>query len=338
LDDIRPLRKMAANNGKVFTKKITAFETPVAYQATYRSAPGYDYSNFGLWNADNRPRGAEISFYVVPTKDTTAKKDTSSRMRSDSVFVRIYNDKNEVIRNLRWKADTGLNRQYWGMEERGYRQPGSGRPGGGGGGGGGGGFGGAEPAGLQVFPGTYKVVLSLGRESDSTFVTIKDDPRLNKTDDVKLAQRKLLDKLRKTSDKLVTGMDRLGEAEDVLTKITTEIRGLQGMDSLRKATTAMQDSIKLIREYVSGKNYDGQAGPKPPQVTVLARMQIAQQYITSKSVAPGPQEDALVKTAEDLINEAVKRINKFFDTTWSNYRKQVEGTKINLFKDYKPIE
>ena len=94
--------------------------------------------------------------------------------------VRIYNEKNEVIRNLRWKADTGLNRQWWGMEERGFRQPGSG---GGRGGGrfGGGGGGGAEPAGLQVFPGTYKVVLNYGRNfADSTLVTVSEDPRIKK--------------------------------------------------------------------------------------------------------------------------------------------------------------
>ena len=28
----------------------------------------------------------------------------------------------------RWKADTGINRGWWGMEERGYRSPGSPRP------------------------------------------------------------------------------------------------------------------------------------------------------------------------------------------------------------------
>ena len=340
VDDIRPLRKIAAGNGKLFTKKLTAFETPVAYQANYRSAPGYDYSTMGLWNAENRPRGAEISYYIIPAKDTVQSKDTSSRARGDSVTVRIYNDKNEVIRNLRWKADTGFNRQWWGMEERGYRQPGAQRGGGGGGGGrfGGGGGGGAEPGGLQAFPGTYKLVLTLGKESDSTFVTIKDDPRLNKTDEVKIAQRKMLDRLRKTSDKLVTGMDRLSESEEVLTKITTEIRGLQGMDSLRKATTVMQDSIKGLRDYVSGRTSDRQGLSRPPQITVISQMQTAQQYITSKSVAPGAQEEQLVKNAEDAINAAVKRINNFYATKWADYRKLVESTKINLFRDYKPIE
>jgi hypothetical protein len=228
LDDIRPLRKMAANSGKQFTKRITVFEAPTAYQASYNAAPGYEWSTYGLWDAENRRRGAEISYFIGP------RKDTSSR-RMDSLQVRIYNDKNEVIRNLRWRADTGFNRQWWGMEERGFRQPGQGGGGRGGGRFAAAGGGGAEPGGLQVFPGTYKVVLTYGRESDSTFVTIKDDPRLNKTDDVKIAQRKMLERLRKSSDKLLTGMDRLTESEEVLTKITTELRGLEGkeMDSLR---------------------------------------------------------------------------------------------------------
>jgi photosystem II stability/assembly factor-like uncharacterized protein len=332
LDDIRPLRKMAAANGKQFTKRLTAFETPVAYQASYSSAPGYEWSTYGLWDAENRRRGAEVSYFIVPMKDTSSRK-------MDSLQVKIYNDKNEVIRNLRWKADTGLNRQWWGMEERGFRQPGAG--GGRGGRGGGGGFGGgAEPGGLQVFPGTYKVVLTYGKESDSTFVTIKDDPRLNKTDDVKTAQRKMLDRLRKSSDKLVTGMDRLGESEDVLSKIRTELVGVQGkeMDSLRKATTAMQDSIRIIREFISGRTSDRQGLARPPQVTVLGTMQSAQQYIQAKSVAPGTQEEQLVKNAETMITEALKRINNFYATRWADYRKQVESTKVNLFRDYQPIQ
>jgi hypothetical protein len=339
IDDIRPLRKIAANNGKLFSKRLTVFDTPPAYQANYHSAPGYDWSTLGLWSADNRQRGAGVSYYVIPAKDTTTSRDTT-RMRGDSVSVRIYNDKNEIIRNLRWKADTGFNRQWWGMEERGYRQPGAGRPGGGGGGGrfGGGGGGGAEPAGLQVLPGAYKVVLNLGREGDSTFVIIKDDPRIPKSDEAKMAQRKLLERLRKTSDKLLAGMDRLSESEEVLTKITTQIRGLQGMDTLRRATTAIQDSIRVIREYVSGRTSDRQGLARPPQITVLSQMQTAQQYITSKSVAPGPQEEQLVKNAEDVINAAVLRINKFYATSWAGYRNRVENTRINLFKDYKPIE
>ncbi|HWJ92925.1 MAG TPA: hypothetical protein VNR87_17550, partial [Flavisolibacter sp.] len=286
VDDIRPLRKLAASNGRNLTKKLTVFDAPVAFQSSYRAAPGYEWSTYGLWDAENRRRGAEVSYFIVPIKDTSSKK-------MDSLQVRIYNEKNEVMRNLKWKADSGLNRQWWGMEERGFRQPGSAR------GGGGGRFAAAggvpEPGGLQVFPGTYKVVLTYGRESDSTFVVVKDDPRLNKTDEVKTAQRKMLDRLRKSSDKLVTAMDRLGESEEVLGKVTAELLGLQGkeVDSLRKVTTAMRDSIKLIREFISGRTSDRQGLSRPPQITVLSTMQTAQQYITANSVAPGQQEEQL---------------------------------------------
>ena len=70
LDDIRPLRKMAANNGKVFNKHLTVFETPTAYQASYNAATGYEWSTNGLWDAENRRRGAEVSYFIsLPTND-----------------------------------------------------------------------------------------------------------------------------------------------------------------------------------------------------------------------------------------------------------------------------
>ncbi len=329
VDDIRPLRKFAANNGKVFTKAITVFQAPEAYQANYRPAPGYDWSTYGLYGADNRGRGASISYYV----NQPAKAATASAGKADSVTVQIFNEKNEVIRNLKWKAAPGLNRNSWGMEERGFRQPGGrGRFGGGGSG---------EPGGMQVFPGTYKVVMQYANDKDSTLVTIKDDPRLNKTETVKLAQKTMLERLRKSSDRLLTGMDRLTESEELLNKITAQLRGLRGkeIDSLRRSTTAMQDSLKNIREYINGRNSDKQGLSRPlGQVTVMGSMQTAQQYIISKSVAPGVQEETLVKNAEAHIDAAVKRINAFYTGKWTNYRRQVENTKVNLFKDYDEIK
>lgn len=135
-------------------------------------------------------------------------------------------------------------------------------------------------------------------------------------------------------------MDRLSESEEVLNKLAADLRGLSGkeMDSLRKVTTATQDSIKAIREFISGKTSERQGLSRPALATVLSSMQTAQQYITAKSVAPGPQEEELVKNAESLIAAAVKRINNFYATQWANYRGQVEKTKINLFKEYQPIE
>ena len=62
-------------------------------------------------------------------------------------------------------------------------------------------------------------------------------------------------RLRKVHDKLVEGMDRLTDAEEILQKTEAHIKGMEGtqIDSLRKSTKKMQDEIKSIREFISGK-------------------------------------------------------------------------------------
>jgi hypothetical protein len=100
----------------------------------------------------------------------------------------------------------------------------------------------------------------------------------------------------------------------------------------------MQDSIKVIREFISGKTSERQGLNRERGETVMSVMQIANQSIGAKAVAPGAQEEKLIQNAEWMIGLAVQRINAFIENKWKAYRQQAEGTKINLFKDYKPIE
>ena len=336
-DDIRPLRKVAAGKGIAITTTITAFPTPEAYQAQFRSATGYEWSIDGLYEAENRKRGAEVSFFVnKPAPPDSAKKadsaqKTDNAKKADSASVRIYNDKNELIRSLRWNVDSGFNRQYWGMEEKGDRQPGSPKPK----------PDAQEPRGLQVLPGTYKFVINYAGAADSTFVTLKDDPRLGNRNEIRIAQRALYDRLKKSADKLTIGMDRLIESDTICTKILTQLNGIEGKDadSLRKMTTRMQDEIKSIREFITGKKSEKQGLAESPfEVTVMSQLREAQQAIESKMVAPGAQEQTLVSNAEKAIAGALQKINAFIDGKWAAYRSLVEGTKVNLFKDYTPIQ
>lgn len=217
------------------------------------------------------------------------------------------------------------------MEERGFRQPGSPKPL----------PGSPEPGGLQVLPGRYKLVVMYSGSSDSTFINVYDDPRIGNRNDIKLAQRKMYDRLRKSSEKLTTGMDQLTESEELLTKMQSQLKGVEGKDadSLRKTTNKMQDEIKAMRELISGKTSDKQGISRSPfETTVMTALQTAQQSIGSKMVVPGPQVEVLVINAENAIKKMVDKINSFYSDKWSDYRRQVEGTKLNFFKDYKAIE
>ena len=108
-------------------------------------------------------------------------------------------------------------------------------------------------------------------------------------------------------------------------------------DSLRRVTRAVQDSIKAIREFISGKPQDRQGTGSVPQTTVMTRLQQANQGISSKPIKPGQQEEAMVGWAETAITQAIQRINGFFEGKWKDYRRQVENTPVKLFKDYNPL-
>ncbi|MFM8806880.1 MAG: hypothetical protein ACKOD1_05905, partial [Sphingomonadales bacterium] len=371
LDDIRPLRKLAANvrNASTSTAPLMLFDSPGGVQAQYRPATGYEWSTWGLYEGQNRNRGAAISFLVRPATavvttatgatTTTAKETatsktapagganpattqrserTTGKSNTDSVSVKIFNEAGTQIRSFRWAVDSGFNRRYWGMEEKGYRQPGGG---GGEGGEGGGRFGmgrgGAEPGGLPTLPGQYKVVLTYGTQSDSTMVMVSDDPRVGNKNDIKAAQKKALEQIQKSADKLSTAMERLSEAEEVCGKINAQLKGAdkKATDSLSKLTKNMQDQIKKIREKISGPTEEKQGLSRNPfLVTVVSQLRGAQQAITAKSAVPGAAEAQLIANAETAVNAIVKEINDFFTGSWAAYRNYVESNRPPLFKDY----
>lgn len=324
LDDIRPLRKLAASKG-MLNKAFVAFDSRNVVQAQFKNAPGYEWSTWGIWDADNRPANAPISYFIK------ASSDTSAKAKKDSVIVKIYNDKNEVIRNLRWAADSGFNRAYWGMEEKGYRTPGAG--GGRRMGGGGGGRGGAEPGGQQALPGTYKVVLAYKGISDSTMITLLDDPRLGNRNNIKIAQAALRAELKKSGDQLIEAMDLLTEADDASKKVETYTKEMKGatVDSLKKSTKKLQDEIKVLREFISGTTQTKQGYGQVPQITVMNQYQQASSAISSKAIEPGAQEKMLVERAAGLINEAVKKVTTFKEGSWKKYMEQVAATKMDPF-------
>ena len=338
LDDIRPLRKIAANKGQPFTKKITAFDAPLAYQAKQKNASGIEYSTWGSYEGENRKTGAALSFFINKTA-----ADTGKNKLADTATVQIFDANNVQVRTLRTKADSGFNRFYWGMEGKGIRSAGGGGRGGGGGGGGRGG--GArsenEPGGLPVDPGTYKVVLSLGRDlTDSLWVTVNDDPHAPISKEIRDAVRKASARIDKSALKIVDLTNRLTEADDIVKKIETNLRDMdqKQADTLRKAGKAMQDSIKAIREQLSGKPQEKQGTGTVPQTTVNSVMGEARSYVLGKQVVPGAQEERLMVDAEIMVAAILQRANTFFDDKWKQYRTLAESSPVKMFKDYKPIE
>ena len=326
MDDIRPLRKAAVNNGNVFSKKLTLFEAPISYQARYKPATGYEWSTWGMYEGQNRNRGAAYSFFVKAKERT----DTTNKTKTDSATVKIFNQNNELIRTMKIKADTGFNRAYWGFEMKGVRQPGSPKPK----------ANSPEPGGLPVYPGTYKLVINLGKDSDSTMITINPDPNVPNNKEIYDAKMVMIKRIEKSTARLTAITDRFTDAEETIAKVEAELKNVEGKDadSLRKAGKAMTDSMKNIRNFILGKPQEKQGYGSPFQVTVNGSIGDARNEVLAKTKIPDMQEIHLTEEAEGLVNEAVQKTNAFFNGPWVQYQKQAESTPRNLFKEYKELE
>jgi hypothetical protein len=338
LDDIRSLRKAAQTKGLI-EKSLVVFTAPVGIQASYKNTPGYQWSTWGVWDAENKKEGLPISFYIKDfpksnKKDSVAttddKKEETKKGNNDSVSVKIYNEENSLIRTLKWKADSGFNRKIWNMDEKGFRKIGSAKPK----------ENAPEPSGSKVFAGNYKVVIALGNQQDSTIVTVKDDPRFEDRTAIKKAQLAMQTRLRKSADKLNDALDKLSDAEEMITKINAQIKGEKSaaIDSINKQTKLIEKEIKTIREFIKGKEQEKQGYGQMPQNTVLTTYNDAQQYIRNKNIAPSEQEMQLVALAEVKVEQAIKKINFFITNTWVNYQKLVESNPTKMFKEIKVVE
>ena len=317
LDDIRPLRAFAKTASNIKSKPICLFEPPMSYQAEYRTATGYEWSTWGLYEGQNRKRGAMISFMFQEVEGVT---------QGDSVLIDIYNTNKVRVRSIYYNAEKGLNRYFWNFDTKGSRQPGSSKP---------------DPdatelgGGFPVAPGIYKIVVRQGALADSVLLTVKADPRIPFDLTVYEAKRKLSERLQTSVDRLTAAMDRLAEAEETITRIENSIEGNtdKQTDSLRISCSEMNKKIKELKESISGRSSEKQGITRFSDRTTMTVIWQARSEIMGKVSMPTVLSERLVTEAENAIKESISTIDAFFNDSWKKFRKQAEETPLKLFKD-----
>ncbi|MFC2099204.1 WD40/YVTN/BNR-like repeat-containing protein, partial [Bacteroidota bacterium] len=352
LDDIRPLREIAATNGKVLHQKFKVFDPPDAYMINSFQQPlGNHFPGDATYQGENKPYGGAIlSYYlredkkedkkeapvVKPKKskeDPPESKPEKNKVKYDSLTIHVY-DGAELIRTLKYKAKPGLNQVMWRLRKKGvqYPNPRTGRSSRGGG------NRQAEPAGFIVMPGDYKVVMSCGDQKDSTTVSVLFDPRIEMDIDKLKANEEMFNEINKKAVALNTATTRLAESKAVLEKISTQVKGNDDLKELADETKSVQDSLNIIWEYIFGKEEKKQGISDFGQPTVLSRLYSAVRYIQSRPAGPTPTEERLMEQANTVIIKALDMTNAFYSDTWPAYRAKVEDTDFKWFKDYEPIE
>lgn len=353
LDDIRPLRAMAANSS-VMNQKLAIFDPPTGVLVeAIQQASGTRFGADGLYNGENRRFGAMISYYFkksekkkkeqpapaakkgkkkgkkAETEMPEPKKD-SVKVSFDSLFFNFYKGE-ELIRTIKFKApkEDGLKRMYWGMDEKGVQRPSRNAPR----------FRG-EPGGVRVAPGKYKVKVTYGDLSDSTMIEVINDPRFNISAGAgqqKYDAMKAIEKMVSRAEKAVTQLRESKEISDKYSKDLKKADKEKYKDQIEKSK-AVSDTISNLMDEFIGKVDKRQGITLDYKVYILNRIRGAQRYMGNQMGAPTGTEEEQMKMAEDALNEHITKVKAFFENDWKTYREEMEAIKISPFKDYDPIE
>lgn len=334
LDDIRPLREVAAKGTALLSKGLVAFAPPKAYLAEYQQPTGPRFDADAVFNGKNRPFGALLTYAInrpekkADVKAVAAKSET--KVAYDTLQIEIFNAEKVKIRTLKFKApeENGIFRTTWNLTEKGVARPGrdmkrSSR----------------EFEGLTVLPGSYKLRFLLGDLKDSVTLEVADDPRFN-TSSATLAERNkwlrhLQDSRRLAGEALI----QLNEARTLLNDYETRIgkRAEEPYKSVLDQTKALKDSVNAILDFITGKE-DKRQGILMEQRTPLSYLDVASGYVGGSRDPINETDKRVIEHADKKLAEILTRVNNFFSTSWATYRSAAGKLTLDGFKDYPQLK
>lgn len=361
LDDIRPLREIAATGGRVLDQKFKLFDPPDAVQIrSFQQPPGNHFPGDGTFEGENRTAGGILTYYFreddqdnIPDKQNPdrrsrkgagtadqvsrdpANKD-STGVKYDSIIIQVF-DGEDLIRTLKYKARPGLNRVTWRLRKAGVQYPNrySGRSGG------------SrsdtrqsEPAGFMVTPGEYKIVMTCGDQKDSALMNVVWDPRMEMDLQGFMASEAMFNEINKLAVALHKATTQLNESREVLEKVAGQVRGTtdQDLKEVAERTKTVQDSLDAVWRHILGREETRQGLYASDEVTVATLLNTTVNLVASRPHGPTATEELLLVRLEEMTAGALEMVNTFYRDTWPGYRDMVEGTDFRWFKDYVPIE
>lgn len=346
LDDIRPLRTIA-KKPETLNKKLELFEPPTAYLAAYQQPTGSRFGADALYNGENRRSGALMSYYVTidpnlkkdlkDKEDEKDEKDTEEneeenegKIKWDSITLNIY-DADRLIRTLKGKApdSTGIYKWSWRMDEAGVASPSRTIR-----------KSNSEPRGVQVKPGVYKLVMNFGDQTSEQMITVKNDPRLLKTDDYTNDVYNTLKNLESLKLVMSDAVKQLVTSKTLAEKFQKELKSLdkESFESEIKASKNIVKEIDKLLDLYLGKEDKRQGLTRNTDFNINSRLNLATSYVQSRQTGITETENTLIKNAKTALNEALSKTNTFFNESWKTYQSKMEQLKTNPFKEIKSFE
>ena len=308
LDDISALEDM--------TEEIAHSEFhlfPVRSGTEFRLYNRKSDTGHAWYSAPNAPYGAVIDYYL---------KDKPK----DEVKITVSDPSGKVVRELKEKADAGINRTEWDLRlEPPLRQePGAE---------GGEGFFG-PPRGPRAAPGTYSIKVTAGAQSATSSVKVEEDPRIQISESDRTrwhdAQMKVyeLQKSAYAARRSVQALTR--QIEDLQKSLKDTHDTPESVTSALKSASEQLDKIQ--RRLVMVRDQSGFAGPPLPgtPIPIISRLQRISFALEGYTAPPTPQQASELEVLSKDLNEWNADYNKFVDEEVTKLNKQMQEGGVRL--------
>lgn len=321
LDNLAPLRAMAATKGKIMDKQMALFQPQPAILAQYISYDGARFTAQETYQGDNKPTYASIPIWVKPGAVKDAKKEKAD--------VLIRNMQGDTLRRFRTPLDTFFQTITWGLDTRGVRLPAREKPS----------KDADEPGGgPTVSPGRYAVQVTYGGHTDSTHLEVLYDPRLDPPSAADMeAKIAGVNAWMASAERSRKAYETLTEAEQTIARIDKNLEAWpdSSKNNAVKAGKALQDTITELKEaFFTHKTLKGiQRNPN----TLNGAHYRALQYLNAADGAPTRQARLAMEQLEQEREHIINRINAIIEGPWKDYQKQVEALQFPLFKTIERI-
>ena len=308
LDDIRPLRDLAANGyQKVVGKALQLFPTPIAYLSFLGEPNGYRSTGNGLFFGENREQGALLTVYV---KEATAGKNAT---------VRIYDANNELIRTFRTEVKAGANRFTWDLRRKGVARPSLSRPK----------KDAAEPEGHSVLPGKYKVKVTYGDHQSEQSLDVVADPAYQVSIAQMQAKAALIARHNQNIARFAEQMYQLGDAKAQIEVLKGQLQKQDADKKLIEQSDALLDKIQSIVKLINGPD-DVQGLYRDPEL-LSAKLSAASRSLQDVIYPITETNEGLVEVFETDMKPIADKIQQFLKQDMMDYQKAIKASNFSLF-------
>ncbi len=366
LDDIEPLRELSRKGIKALKEDFKVFAPGTAYLTSYRSYQGVRFIGQGDFVGDNKASGAVVTVWNKPkdkkkagpdsmmdkkgSKKKTAKKKGKNKSKDksasdvkaedkdsdkndakkgkDKMTVMVIDTAGDTIRTFKRKLKEGMNRVRWSPDSKGVAFPRKEEA-----------KEKAEPGGMPIIPGTYKLVMEYGKHKDSTELLVELDPRVDKSSYNPQAKYDAMKSFNNSVEKVTTAYDNLKEAKKSL-GLYEKIIDVQP-DTTKKEYTKLTKEVNgqidsLMNLYMLPK-------PKKTQYeddseTLMTQLWNARRFLGASTGAPTPNGQHAIKNADVKSKEILEGINMFFADDWKAYISKIKALPLDIFKEYEEVK